>query len=204
MEKAESVLQWLGLPEEFGVALLIFCFALSVAPYFSGADFGILKLPLFKPAIRRNLRFGGPIALAVAIVLHIPFSRNQSGSAPGLSQEPITTVGEPPPSVPSQEGSHPNFPSGPATIKEMPTLPRPLAARYYRVNLLMPTSMSDAEVWLNGGKARILKRTANLITIEIPADSSNQQVKIEKEGSPTCVTTVSVNEDGTTLTPCQD
>jgi hypothetical protein len=194
MEKAESVLQWLGLPEQFGATLLIVCLVLSIAPYFSGADFGILKLPSFKPVIRRNLRFAGPIALAVAIFLHIPFFQDQSGLDPR----------EPPPSVPHQEGSSPNFPSRPTTTEEMPMLSRSLTAGLYRVNLLIPTSMSDADVWLDGRKARILKRTPNLITIEIPAGSSNQQVKIQKEGSPICVTTLSVNENGTTLTPCQD
>lgn len=73
----------------------------------------------------------------------------------------------------------------------------------YRVNLLMPTSMSNAVVWLDGHEARILRRTATLITIEVPANSSNHQIRLEKDGMPACATSTSVTEDGVTLTPCQ-
>jgi hypothetical protein len=105
-----------------------------------------------------------------------------------------------------EQPSEPQKSEGNTRAEDLTTTayPRRVTVGSYRVNLLIPTSMSNADVWLDGRKARIHERTANLITIEIPADSSNHQVKIEKEGRPICVTTVSINENGTTLTPCQD
>lgn len=207
MEKAESMLQRLGLPPEFGVTLLIVCLALSVAPYFSGADFGILKIPSFRSTIRRNLRFGGPIALVVAIFLHIPFIWNQpsldldrSDRSPRL----VTPAKSPPPPAPRPPKPDLNPPPGPDMNKEKPAPLSPLGAGSYRVHLMIPTSMSDAAVWLDGREARILRRAATLITIEVPVGSSNHQIMVEREGSPTCVTTVVVTESDTTLTPCQD
>lgn len=79
-----------------------------------------------------------------------------------------------------------------------------LGAGSYRVNLMIPTTMSDATVWLDDREARVLRRTATLITIEVPAGSSNHQIKVEMEGGLICATTVAITESVTTLTPCQN
>jgi len=70
-----------------------------------------------------------------------------------------------------------------------------------RVDLLIPSSMSDAEVWLDGQKARVIRRVATVITIEVPAGGRSHSFKIESRGRE-CVETVAVTEDRTMLTPC--
>src|SRR3989304_134035 len=37
-----------GIPSEYGVLLLTLCLILALSPYFSGVDFGIIKIPRFK------------------------------------------------------------------------------------------------------------------------------------------------------------
>jgi hypothetical protein len=202
-EEAESVLQRLGLPPEFGLTLLVVCFALAVAPYFSGADFGIVKIPSFKSVVRRNLRFGGPIALIAVIFLHIPIFRSQPIVQLDYSESLATPIQESPLPAPTQPTPELDTPSEPRPPEEQLSL-SPSNALSYKVNLLIPTSLSDATVWLDGHEALILRRSASLITIEVPADTRNHRIKVESEGSPPCVTTTIVSENDTTLTPCQD
>lgn len=90
------------------------------------------------------------------------------------------------------------------TNKEESTPLRSIDAKLYQVNLLIPTQMSGSAVWLDGREARIIKRTEAVIIIEVPADSSNHQIRIEQDGLPTCETKVSFAKDGTTITPCQN
>jgi hypothetical protein len=69
----ESILQALGLPQPFGATLLALALILALAPYLGGADFGLLKVPTFSPDTQRGLRVIGPVALAAAVGLHVPF-----------------------------------------------------------------------------------------------------------------------------------
>jgi hypothetical protein len=74
----------------------------------------------------------------------------------------------------------------------------------YQVHLMIPTMMSDAAVWLDDHEAHIVKRAPTVITIKVPADSRNHQIRIGKEGLPMCETKTSFTKDGLILTPCQD
>ena len=69
----ESILQVIGLPPAFGATLLGLGLILALAPYLGGADFGLFKVPALSAQKLRRLRVLGPLALAVAIALHIPF-----------------------------------------------------------------------------------------------------------------------------------
>ena len=69
----ESVLARLGLPQEFGLTLLLLGLALLLAPWVSGVDFGFLKIPTFPDGTRRVLRIAGPVAFLLALFMHIPF-----------------------------------------------------------------------------------------------------------------------------------
>jgi hypothetical protein len=80
----------------------------------------------------------------------------------------------------------------------------PLEVGSYQVHLMISTLMSDAVVWLDGHEARIVRRTPTVITIKVPVDNSNHQIRIEKEGLPTCETMISFTKDESTLTPCQN
>ncbi|MFQ5648943.1 MAG: hypothetical protein ACE5IY_03290 [bacterium] len=71
--EAYSILEHLGLPAQFGITLLLFCFILAVAPYVSGLDFGMLRVPQFPEPARRRLKWIGPLALLIAILVHVPF-----------------------------------------------------------------------------------------------------------------------------------
>jgi hypothetical protein len=77
-----SVLESLGIPPQFGVVLLAVAFALAVAPYLSGADFGVLRIPLLEEGTRKRLRLIGPIVMVGAIALHVPVLPNSKGPNP--------------------------------------------------------------------------------------------------------------------------
>ncbi len=75
-----SVLEWLNLPAGFGYLLLVLGLVLTLAPWFYGHDFGVLKIPDFAAPTRRALKAVGPVALAMAILLHVPLL---AGTEPG-------------------------------------------------------------------------------------------------------------------------
>ena len=68
----ESLLRALDLPEPFGLTLLILGLILALAPWLAGHDFGMFKVPQFRPRTKNSLRVLGPIYLLVAIAIHIP------------------------------------------------------------------------------------------------------------------------------------
>jgi len=68
----ESIIKATGLPEEFGLVLLIFSFILTLAPWLSGPDFGIFKVPQFSVRTRTVLRLVGPVFLIAVIAIHLP------------------------------------------------------------------------------------------------------------------------------------
>jgi len=70
--ETKSILQVLGLPGTFGLTLLGMSLILTLAPYFAGLDFGVLKVPDFSHQWRRKLKWLGPIILLLMIFIHIP------------------------------------------------------------------------------------------------------------------------------------
>jgi hypothetical protein len=72
LEERASIVKLLGLPETFAVVLLTFSFILALAPYFSGADFGLFKIPQFTDSAQKKLKIIGPIIFLVMITLFIP------------------------------------------------------------------------------------------------------------------------------------
>lgn len=81
MNEKESILSFLNLPDQFGFILFIIALVLSLAPYFPGTDFVIIKIPNFKKYTKKILIIVGPISFVVVLILHIPLvSLAQSGS----------------------------------------------------------------------------------------------------------------------------
>lgn len=72
MEERASIIKLLGLPETFAVLLLTFSFILFLAPYFSGADFGLFKIPQFTDPARKKLKIIGPIVFLALVALFVP------------------------------------------------------------------------------------------------------------------------------------
>lgn len=72
MEDKINIIKLLGLPDAFAVVLLTFSFILMLAPYFSGADFGLFKIPQFTDSARKKLKIIGPIIFLVLVMLFIP------------------------------------------------------------------------------------------------------------------------------------
>jgi tetratricopeptide (TPR) repeat protein len=72
LEERASIIKLLGLPETFAVLLLTFSFILLLAPYFSGADFGLFKIPQFTDSARKKLKLIGPIAFLALVMLFVP------------------------------------------------------------------------------------------------------------------------------------
>src|SRR5712691_8267570 len=77
----------LGLPEQFGVVLLLLALILLLAPYLAGQDLGVIKVPPFTPSSKRILRVFGPLAMLAALFLHVPFFGKQKKQATQTSQE---------------------------------------------------------------------------------------------------------------------
>jgi hypothetical protein len=71
MDKS-SLFKLSGLPDSFGGVLLGFSFILLLAPYFSGADFGLFKIPTFTQGAKKWLKIIGPILFAVCVFAFIP------------------------------------------------------------------------------------------------------------------------------------
>ncbi len=63
------------LPTQFGVILLALTLALSLTPWLSGRDFGILKIPNFPSNVQNKMKIIGPALLLIVVVLHIPLRR---------------------------------------------------------------------------------------------------------------------------------
>ena len=61
-----------GIPDTFGVVLLTFAFILLLAPYFSGADFGLFKIPVFGQPAKKWLKIIGPIAFLACAFPFVP------------------------------------------------------------------------------------------------------------------------------------
>ncbi|HWW76252.1 MAG TPA: hypothetical protein VNZ44_12695 [Pyrinomonadaceae bacterium] len=72
MEERASIIKLLGLPETFAVLLLTFSFILALAPYFSGADFGLFKIPQFTDSARKKLKVIGPLVFLALVMLFVP------------------------------------------------------------------------------------------------------------------------------------
>lgn len=71
MDKS-SLFRLSGLPDPFGVVLLSFSFILLLAPYFSGTDFGLFKIPTFETKAKRYLKIIGPGVFLVCLLSFIP------------------------------------------------------------------------------------------------------------------------------------
>ena len=78
-----------------------------------------------------------------------------------------------------------------------------VAAVTYRVHLQIPSAMSAATVLLDSRPALIVRRTATVITIEVPEGQRNREFRVESAGRPPCILTQSIAKDDTILTPCQ-
>jgi hypothetical protein len=67
-----SLFKLVGLPDTFSSLLLVIALILSLAPYFSGADFGVLKVPNFDDSFRKRLKVVGPALLILVIFMFLP------------------------------------------------------------------------------------------------------------------------------------
>ncbi len=98
-----SLFAKLGIPDQFVLLLITFGFILLLAPYFSGFDFGIFKIPEFSPQTKARLRILGPVFFLLFLGLNIPLisEGNLSNScleSPSKTKMEVT-VNEPPSNV---------------------------------------------------------------------------------------------------------
>lgn len=70
-----------GLPVPFGVVLLSFSFILLLAPYFSGADFGLFKIPDFTLQAKKVLKIIGPVLFLLCVLSFVPLFQNNKATA---------------------------------------------------------------------------------------------------------------------------
>jgi hypothetical protein len=62
----------LGIPSEFGVLLLTLSLILLLSPYFSDADFGVIKIPKLKAHVQKGLKIVGPLIMLISLLLYFP------------------------------------------------------------------------------------------------------------------------------------
>ena len=67
-----SLINLSGIPDGFANTLLVFSFILILVPYYSGKDFGVLKVPDVSMGARRTLRIVGPILLFSVVFAFLP------------------------------------------------------------------------------------------------------------------------------------
>jgi hypothetical protein len=75
-----SLFEVLGLPAPFGVVLLTFSFILLLAPYFSGTDFGLFKIPTFTLKARKWLKILGPVLFFLCALSFIRLFQNDKAT----------------------------------------------------------------------------------------------------------------------------
>ncbi len=56
-----NIFEIFGIPSEFGLSLLTVSLILFLSPYFSGVDFGVIKIPKLKIKTKKWLKFVGPV-----------------------------------------------------------------------------------------------------------------------------------------------
>jgi hypothetical protein len=200
-QNGQSILQRLGLPSEFGITILALTLTLSLAPYLSGADFGLLKIPPLALSIRRRLRVVGPCVLALAIVLHLPLLGSKLRPPKTATPTNVSRIARP-----SQESSTTTSMSpvdnGPANANRRPTISRNVNS--YKVTLIFATSLRNVTVLVDGLLPTILRRTASTVTIEIPRNPARlHEFRLQADGRPSCVVTTSVGRD-MTIVPCEN
>jgi len=67
-----NALSILGIPAEFGILLLTLSLALLLSSYFSGIDFGVIKVPRLGISAKRRLEVIGPLLICFAVFLFLP------------------------------------------------------------------------------------------------------------------------------------
>jgi len=95
----KSILNKYGVPESVGVTVFLFCFILTLAPYFPNTDFGIFKVPTFTDSVVTVLQILGPILLLISLILFFPIIKQQDQNATDdpeteVSQLPTFEIGE--------------------------------------------------------------------------------------------------------------
>ncbi len=80
MERS-SLFKMSGLPDAFGVILLVLSLVLLLAPYFSGTDFGQLRIPLVNEGTKKVLKIIGPVIFLSCVLFFVPFFRDNKQGA---------------------------------------------------------------------------------------------------------------------------
>lgn len=143
-----------GLPDPFGVVLLVFSFILLLAPYFSGTDFGLFKIPTVNDRARKLLKVIGPILFMFCIFLFAPIlpSNQQVISAiPSPTPAPFYSLQVTPlPSpVPTPNSSASPLPSSVSAAKSSP-YPSPPSTDIEKSQKLIPQSADPVSVGYSG------------------------------------------------------
>ena len=204
VNQAESILKRLALPAEFGVALLIFCFVLSVAPYLGGLDVGVLKVPVLDARRHRRLRVLGPVCLILTILLHVPMfqatppaSLSNEGVQARVALENTADASEHAATMDSVADSASTL-AGAARNRSVDKS----GAAQRRLTLLIPSDMSAATVWVNDQEPMILDRTQNTVVIAVKSVPGNLRIRLENSSGRVCAITQMLTADRHTLNPC--
>jgi hypothetical protein len=88
-----SLFKMTTLPDAFGVVLLVFSFILLLAPYFSGTDFGLFKVPTVNDPTKKVLKIIGPVIFISIVLLFVPIVPNTKevvSASPSPSPTPVS------------------------------------------------------------------------------------------------------------------
>jgi hypothetical protein len=81
-----------GLPDSFGVILLVFSLILFLAPYFSGTDFGLFKIPTVNESAKKLLRIIGPVLFVSCILSFVPIFSEKKQTTLTTSAQPTASA----------------------------------------------------------------------------------------------------------------
>ncbi len=69
MTSTYKLLEW---PDQIGITFFLLFFILTLAPYMSGADFGIFRIPTLAEKSRKRLKYVGPCFLILSLIGFFP------------------------------------------------------------------------------------------------------------------------------------
>ena len=67
-----STYQMFAWPDQIGITFFLLSLILALAPYASGSDFGIFKIPTLAERSNKILRYAGPFCLVLSLVSFLP------------------------------------------------------------------------------------------------------------------------------------
>ena len=190
MDDKNSLFELSGLPEGFGVVLLVFFFVLTLAPYMAGADIGVFKVPKLESQTKKLLRITAPIIFSVVILAFIPFWSVQKVASPiephvgELPSPTKTTTTNPsvPKDLPQGGDSLENEEALAASAPLPGSTENSARSQYFAVDIMMDEPLFGATIKVDDKIATIIESSPTITKVRVGHKNTNHKISLEKEG----------------------